>query len=113
MEPSVKKILVIGKDPDILKTVLRLLNDFKAARYQGIGAQSVEEAQSIFYREPTDMILITNGLSDAEITEVRTNLKKQGVPVIQHYGGGSGLLFNELTYFLNATNTTHGKDHSA
>jgi hypothetical protein len=73
----------------------------------------VEEAQSIFSREPTDMILITNGLSDAEIGEVRTKLKKQGVPVIQHYGGGSGLLFNELTYFLTRANTAHGKDHSA
>jgi hypothetical protein len=33
--------------------------------------------------------------------------------VLQHYGGGSGLLFNEITYSLQSKKDSHGTDDIA
>lgn len=109
------RILVVGKDPEILKTVLRLLNDFRATRYEAIGAANAEEARQLFDTGDIDLALLTNGLDSSETQELRSwfNNRKPGVRVLQHYGGGSGLLFNELTYSLTSHPSTHGTDDIA
>ncbi|MDR3715997.1 MAG: hypothetical protein P4L51_24590 [Puia sp.] len=96
-------VLVIGKDPAILQTVLRLLNDFKKARYHAVGTTEPEQARELFSNMPVDLVLITNGLdrvTDASLREWLVQ-RRPGIPILQHYGGGSGLLFNEITYFLS------------
>lgn len=103
-----KNILVIGKDPDILKTVLRLLNDFKKVGYHAIGASGAEEAHRLFEENPIDLVLLTNGLEESLTTELRDwfSSRKSGLPILQHYGGGSGLLFNEIDLTLGAAPRT-------
>lgn len=41
-------ILVIGKDPEILKVVLRLLNDHQPAHYHAVGSTDPDQARSLF-----------------------------------------------------------------
>ena len=108
-------ILVIGKDQDILKTVLRLLNDFKKANYRAIGATGGAEGKRLFGEGDIDLVLLTNGLDETETRELRSWFtdRKPGIVVLQHYGGGSGLLFNEITYSLQSKTDIHGTDHIA
>jgi DNA-binding NtrC family response regulator len=95
-------ILVIGKDPDILKVVLRLLNDFKEARYHAAGTTDPDEARRLLAQTDIDLVLITNGLDAAADADLRgyISIQRPGIPVVQHFGGGSGLLFNEIRHTL-------------
>jgi DNA-binding response OmpR family regulator len=102
MEENTPRILVIGADPSILATVLRLLNDHKPTRYMAAGADGPNAAKQLFTAQPFDLVLMTNGIDQQQTKELAAWFRthKPGIPVIQHYGGGSGLLFGELNYFL-------------
>jgi hypothetical protein len=115
IQTRTRHILVIGKDPDILKTVLRLLNDFKKADYRAAGTTDVAEGRRLFEQGDIDLVLLTNGLNEVTTGELRSYFldRKPGIHVLQHYGGGSGLLFNEITYSLQSKTGSHGTDHIA
>jgi hypothetical protein len=82
------KILIVGKHPDIMKTILRLINNKPG--WTGTGAFTVDEALG----QPTvDVVLLGAGLSKEESEQIKLSFK---VPVVQHYGGGSGLLYAEI-----------------
>lgn len=107
MEENTPNILVLGTDPSILATVLRLLNDHKTTRYKAAGADGPNAAKQLFSAQPFDLVLITNGIDQHQTKELAAwfRAQKPGIPVIQHYGGGSGLLFGELNYFLETNNS--------
>lgn len=90
------EILVIGKHPEIVATILRLINN--KPEWNGNGATSVSEAVEKSHDISFDIILLGAGLSENEKTNVKTNFN---VPVVQHYGGGSGLLYAEICQALN------------
>jgi len=95
-------ILVIGKDPEILKVVLRLLNENKKANYHAIGSTDPDQARSLFADTDIDLVLITNGIDatlDASLREEFLT-RRPGVRILQHFGGGSGLLFGEIAETL-------------
>ena len=48
-------ILVVGKDPEILKVVLRLLNDHQPAHYHAIGSTDPDQARSLFADTDIDL----------------------------------------------------------
>jgi DNA-binding response OmpR family regulator len=91
-----KKILVLGKNEAILETVVRLISQHQG--WEGLGASNVEEAEKVCAESTLDLIMLSNGLSDDEENHIRNFFAKNYsyVPVIQHYGGGSGLLENEI-----------------
>ena len=103
-------ILVIGKDPEILKVVLRLLNEHQpannltvGAHYHAIGTTDPDQARSLFADSDIDLVLITNGIDptlDASLREAFL-ARHPGIPILQHYGGGSGLLFSEIAEALS------------
>jgi hypothetical protein len=96
-------ILVIGMDPEILKVVLRLLNEHKPANYHAIGSTDPDQARSLFADGQIDLVLLTNGIDatlDASLREEFLN-RRPGIRILQHFGGGSGLLFGELAEALN------------
>ncbi len=90
-----KQILVIGKHQQIMETILRLIN--AKSRLNGNIAYSVDEALTASKTKDFDMVLIGAGLTDSETQQLRASFD---VPVIQHYGGGSGLLFTEISQAL-------------
>ena len=94
------KILYIGRHTEILETVVRLLNANE--EWFGIGAATDEEALQLFSEYDFSLVLLGCGIEEESehllITAFR-NLKPDSV-IIQHYGGGSGLLKNEITSAL-------------
>lgn len=99
------RILIVGSHTDILDTVLRLVNA-QPGRY-AVGSSSASEARATLATHPFDLVLLTNGLSEAEEATLRTEIEtlRPGLPVVQHYGGGSGLLENEIRAALELGST--------
>lgn len=95
-------ILVIGKDPEILKVVLRLLNENKKADYHAIGSTDPDFARSLFADTDIDLVLITNGIDATLDASLREDFlsRRPGIRILQHFGGGSGLLFGEIAEAL-------------
>ncbi|HLX66047.1 MAG TPA: hypothetical protein VKR41_03595 [Puia sp.] len=95
-------ILVVGKDPEILKVVLRLLNDHQPPRYHAIGSTDPDQARSLFADSDIGLVLITNGIDATLDASLREDFltHRPGVRILQHYGGGSGLLFAEIAEAL-------------
>lgn len=95
-------ILVIGKDAGILKVVLRLLNEHPSASYHAIGSTDPDQARSLFAGTDIDLVLITNGIDATLDASLRKEFltRRPGVRILQHFGGGSGLLFGEIAQAL-------------
>jgi len=95
------EILVIGTHAEILKTILRLLNNRQG--WCGTGAGSVGEAIAMFNTKAFNLVLLGAGLSEDEEQQLRTHLSSlnPGITFIRHYGGGSGLLYAEVLQALS------------
>jgi len=88
--------LVIGKNQEILDTLKRIIENNEGWTAE---IQSDEDFCYEYIRENTvDIVLLSSGLEDdfeKDIKEFCAKLDKE-VKVIDHYGGGSGLLKNEV-----------------
>ncbi|WP_431610367.1 hypothetical protein [Chryseobacterium sp. 'Rf worker isolate 10'] len=88
--------LVIGKNQEILDTLKRIIENNEGWTAE---IQSDEDFCYEYIREnKVDIVLLSSGLEDdfeKEIKEFYAELDKE-VKVIDHYGGGSGLLKNEV-----------------
>ena len=89
-------ILVIGRHAQIMETVLRLIHT--QPNWQAVGALTDDEALQKFKEQHFNLVLIGGGVeTDSEqklaaaFQTIQPNIK-----IIRHYGGGSGLLFNEI-----------------
>jgi hypothetical protein len=98
-------ILVIGRNVQIMETILRLIN--RQPNWQAVGALTDEEALKLFPAQPFDLVLIGGGVDESSEQDLSIAFKKinPAIKIIRHYGGGSGLLFNEI---LGATSPSLG-----
>lgn len=89
-------ILVIGRHPQILETVLTLIHSQKD--WRAIGALTDNEAVEKFGRNNFDLVLIGGGVEEESERSLKNEFEKINpqIKMIRHYGGGSGLLFNEI-----------------
>lgn len=96
------QILVIGRHPEILRTVVRLVNN--NPNWKATGTETDEEALSAFREQDFTLVLLGGGISkDSEILLCDAfRAHKPGIIIVQHYGGGSGLLSAEIFGALNA-----------
>jgi DNA-binding response OmpR family regulator len=89
-------ILVIGRHQEIMKTLFTLVN--KMENCVGFSALTDEDAIKIFNENNIDLVLLSSGIpeeSEQLIRNIFTD-KNPNIKIIQHYGGGSGLLSNEI-----------------
>jgi hypothetical protein len=95
-------ILVIGRHAEITETIIRLLESRDG--WTAKGALTDEEALNLFKSEKINFVLIGGGVSDASEAELRGAFKMidPAAVIIQHFGGGSGLLFNEIEEALRS-----------
>ena len=95
------EILVIGTNPEILKTILRLLNNKEG--WCATGAGSMKDAVAVFTSKDFNLVLLGAGLSEADEQQVRTRLSSLNPSIlfVPHYGGGSGLLYAEVMQALS------------
>jgi hypothetical protein len=91
-----KQILVIGRHEQIMQTVLKLINEME--NYHAIGCLTDKEAIDLLKKNSIDLVLVGGGVEIQSEMNLRTFVQDNYpfTKVIQHFGGGSGLLFNEL-----------------
>ena len=94
-------ILYIGRDSEITVVMNRLLN--ARPEWKGICVCTDEEAVSVFKEEAIDLVLLGNGIDQQCEQALRLKLEaiEPNIKIIQHYGGGSGLLYGEIMTALN------------
>ena len=94
-------ILYIGRHPEILETVIRLINANE--NWNGVGVINDWEAKEIFLIKDFSLVLLGSGIQEESETELYTFFKNQNpkIGIIQHYGGGSGLLKSEILLGLD------------
>jgi len=89
------KILVIGRHPQIMETVLRLINSQPDWKAEG----AITDTEAIEKFNPTfNLVLIGGGVEESSERKFKAAFEKINphIKMIRHYGGGSGLLFNEI-----------------
>ena len=90
------KILIIGRHPEILETVIRLVNN--NPDWEGTGVATNVDAIQQFDHQIFDLIMLCNGIEPEDEENLRAyfTAHRPEVKIIQHYGGGSGLLTAEI-----------------
>jgi hypothetical protein len=90
------KILAIGRHPEILQTVVRLINN--NPEWEGMGANTDDEAVLLFSTQSFKIVLLCGGIEPDSENRLRAafNALNPDAIIVQHYGGGSGLLTAEI-----------------
>ena len=94
------QILVVGRNAEIVATVVRLINNTPA--WNATSSLTDEGAVTACLAQHFDLVLFGGGIEPAEDAALRRALNHQqpGIHIIQHYGGGSGLLTSEINLAL-------------
>ena len=90
------RILVLTSHEAIRAILLRLIN--QRDEWQALGAESCETVYQMIKQEKFDLLLLGSGFSEVEEQEVENAFlaKNPKGLAVKHYGGGSGLLYNEI-----------------
>lgn len=90
------EILIVGTNKPIMETIARLID--KEEKWLATIAYAVDEALEICKLKDFSLALICAGLSKDEESLLSLGLKqlKADLPIVKHYGGGSGLLYAEI-----------------
>jgi DNA-binding NtrC family response regulator len=99
------QILVVGRNKEIVPVLQRLILQNEA--WQCSIAYEDEEAILLFQQMQYDIVLLSSGIEEASETKLRNVFRFQQpeIIIIQHYGGGSGLLANEIREALDKRET--------
>ncbi|MDB5023265.1 MAG: hypothetical protein JWP78_1020 [Mucilaginibacter sp.] len=94
------QILVVGRNPEIVQTVVRLINTNPA--WNAAHALTDDHAISTFESQPFDLVLFGGGIEPGSDDYLRQAFisRDPKITIIQHYGGGSGLLATEINMAL-------------
>jgi hypothetical protein len=92
-------ILVVGTHAEIMATILRLLNNKPS--WQATGAGTLPEVTKLAKEQKFDMVLVGAGINEDDTLQINQTFRE--IPVVLHYGGGSGLLYAEVYLALNIT----------
>lgn len=94
------EFLLLGKNEAILAILLRLVNADE--NWNAIAFNNENEAQEYFKNNKIDVVLLSSAIEDHVEKDFTTFcLKHQpDVEVIEHFGGGSGLLRSEILHRL-------------
>ncbi|HEY8780873.1 MAG TPA: hypothetical protein VIM16_04595 [Mucilaginibacter sp.] len=95
------EILVICRHEGILQTVVRLINN--NPDWHATGAVADSEALAAFSRRYFKLVLLGSGIERESEDKLCVAFRVQNpdVIIVEHYGGGSGLLSAEIYQALN------------
>ena len=95
------QILVVGRNTEIVPVLQRLIE--KNERWQCRTAYTDEDAILEFQQMQYDVVLLSSGIEEVSEQKLRNVFlfQQPEVIIIQHYGGGSGLLENEIREALD------------
>jgi DNA-binding response OmpR family regulator len=105
---TILDILIVGREKAISDVVERLINTHEG--WKAAVATTEAEAAAVFKTRRFPVVLVCAGFSAEEEAAVRATLMAldPAVVVIRHYGGGSGLLENEILGILSQHGTPGG-----
>lgn len=100
-------ILVVGSDRSILAVISRLIDAHPG--WAATVATSEEEAETLFREGDFSIVLVGAGFPARDEQSLRERLTRldPAVTVARHFGGGSGLLENEILGILQTKNREH------
>jgi len=100
-------ILVLGRDKAILEVVERLINSHEG--WKATVVSTKEEVFTALGEREYRILFVAAGITVEEEEGLRRKVgdRYPGVVVSRHFGGGSGLLENEILSILN--NNNYGK----
>jgi hypothetical protein len=95
------EILVICRHEGILATVVRLVNN--NVEWNATAAATDDEAVTLFRGHIFQLVLLGSGIEQESEDKLRSvfTAERPGIIIVQHYGGGSGLLTAEICEALN------------
>jgi phosphoribosylformylglycinamidine (FGAM) synthase-like amidotransferase family enzyme len=97
---SALRILGVGRNKEIMNVIHRLLNTPEGRECKVVLSceEAITEIKAVRYH----MVLLCGGISAGEEEDLRTQLLAidSSLIIIRHYGGGSGLLENEIMHAL-------------
>jgi hypothetical protein len=98
---KILEFLILGKNEAILPILLRLVN--ATENWNGISFDDEKKAQEYFLNNKIDIVLLSSGIEDHIEKEFASFCVKHQpeVEVIEHFGGGSGLLKSEILHRLH------------
>ncbi|RZL47203.1 MAG: hypothetical protein EOP00_12625 [Pedobacter sp.] len=90
------EILIVGTNKPIMETIARLIDSEE--KWIATIAFSIDDAVKICLAKEFGLALIGAGLAAEEEITLNEKLSalRPKLPIIKHYGGGSGLLFAEI-----------------
>ena len=90
------QILVICRHAEILQTIIRLVNNNPG--WNATGAIGDDEAMAAFGMQTFKLVLLGSGIEPQSEEKLRQYFMEinPGIRIVQHYGGGSGLLTAEI-----------------
>ncbi|MGN6179241.1 MAG: hypothetical protein ACTHNW_08670 [Mucilaginibacter sp.] len=90
------EILVVCRHPEILATIVRLINN--RPEWKATGCETDEQAINVFNNSNYKLVLIGAGVTQESELHLRQSFMAHNpqAKIVQHYGGGSGLLFAEI-----------------
>ena len=90
------EFLILGKNEPILEILLRLVNANENWNANGFSDEKL--AQDYFMKNKLDFVLLSSGIEDSIEKEFSAFCLKAhpDVEIIEHFGGGSGLLQSEI-----------------
>ncbi|MDB5086900.1 MAG: hypothetical protein JWR09_894 [Mucilaginibacter sp.] len=90
------QILAIGRHAEILQTVVRLVNN--SPEWNATGAGTDDEAILAFSTQTYKLVLLGGGIEKESEDRLCAAFRalNPDIIIIQHYGGGSGLLAAEI-----------------
>jgi DNA-binding NtrC family response regulator len=93
-------ILVIGRDRAILEVIERLINSHEG--WHATITETEDAAEKAIEEKPFAIAFVSAGFSAREEEALRQRLTRINpeLVVTRHYGGGSGLLENEILGIL-------------
>ena len=91
---AVIDVLIVGTNRPIMATIERLIN--REGIWVATTAFSTDEAVACFLAKDFKLILLCAGLDDELVLQEKLRQLQPKIPVVKHYGGGSGLLFAEI-----------------
>jgi hypothetical protein len=93
-------ILYVGCHEEITATVVRLLN--ANPEWNGVGVCSLEQAMHVFCETSFSVVLLGSGIDEKWETDMCSFFRRENpnIKIVQHYGGGSGLLKSEILLAL-------------
>ncbi len=91
---SLIEILIVGTNKPIMETIERLIN--KGGIWRATIAFTADEALKKFNEKGFKLVLLCAGLDEELSLKEKLHQLNPNLPVVKHYGGGSGLLFAEI-----------------